>query len=187
MGNRANRKLAVERLKAWGFKGRPWTGRLSWGDKNYAAKTVLETIRYSVGDLVHDCDGFNHVIVGFPAEPITWPPTVMDTSQTGALLFMMGTHPRGFRIPPWGRSQLLFEDGNLSCGCPGGVMPPETRESIERYFTLSDEQIAMQKKDGWWSRVAQARTDALRSGHHICDENGICLPEFRRENFNEDE
>lgn len=178
MGNRANRKKAQEYLSAWGFKGRLWTGKMSWAQKNDIAATVITTFRFRPGDMVNDCDAFNHRIIALSGREGGL--HAMDTSDKNAIEALRCHHTLGVSIALWSIPQYLFEDGRLSCGCPAGCETALTRKEIEEYFlSITDEYIAEQKRLGWWNEASQKKVDAVRAGHHICDEQGICLPEFR--------
>lgn len=178
MGNRANRKKAQEHLSAWGFKGRLWTGRRSWAQKNDIAAAVITTFRFRPGDLVNDCDVFNHVIRGFAG--VKDHRHIMDTNRKDAIDALRWHHSSGVSIALWSIPQYLFEDGRLSCGCPAGCESPLTRKEIEGYFLgMTDEYIAEEKRLGWWNESSQKKVDTVRAGRHICDENGILYEEYR--------
>lgn len=178
MGNRANRKKAQEYLSAWGFQGRLWTGRRSWTSKNDIANAVIATFRFRPGDVVNDCDGFNHKIIALSGRE-GWL-HAMDTTGKNAIDALRYSHSSGVSIALWNIPQYLFEDERLSCGCSTGCETAFTRKEIEEYFlSITDEYIAEQKRLGWWNEASQKKVDAVRAGHHICDEQGICLPEFR--------
>ena len=175
MGNRANRKRAQELLRSWGFKGRLWTGKMPWREKNLVAECVTRTFKLKVGDIVNDCDGFNHVIRGLSNNKDHLTP--LDPQ----IDFLRDNHTSGVSVAPWNIPQYLFEDGYLSCGCPTGCEPAMSREDIEEYFlSMTDEYIAEEKRRGWWNANAQKRVDAVRAGRHLCDERGILYPEYAR-------
>jgi len=159
MGNRALRKKLAQVIREVG-----WDAKLYYGNKHqawrylraYTMREIIHLLSFKKGDLAHDCDGFNHVV----KEP------------------MLSYHRwHGQTLVPQ-ISQLEFEDGRYSCGCPGGPMPACSREEIERYFTMTDEQVKERKTAGWWSQRDEKIHEALRSGKHICDERGVLLKEF---------
>ncbi len=162
MGNRALRKKAGEAMKAAGFPKRFYRGNRRTGLRYFRARHLRELLymlSIKPGDLVNDCDAFNHRVKG----PIFHGFVRWDDNT---YVFQL--------------DQLEFEDGRYSCGCPGGPGPAWTREQIENYMRegFTDESIAESKKFGWWTTNSQKMCEALREGRHICDENGIKLPEF---------
>lgn len=180
MGNRANRKLAMERLKQWGFKGRLWTGPRDWNNKNWAARDVLAALPDINLTIIYDCDGFNHRVLGLAGHtskgqfrrPLT-KEQIAEINLMSKSSFSHGFVVDGNKIP-----QLLLENDRFACGC-GGIEPPHTRKQIEESFlAISEEAIKSHKTQGWWNNLAQFRLNALRNGEHICDEEGLLLPEF---------
>lgn len=161
-------------MKEWGFKGRLWTGRRSYREKNWVAEDILAVLPpIKSKTLVHDCDGFNHEVLGLLKVG-----GVMSREDIGEINAMKKDR-WGFSFFASEIPQLLFTDGTFSCGCSAGVTAPRTREQIESYFGELDEaQIADLKKNGWWSPLAQFRFNAIKAGDHICDERGIVLDEF---------
>lgn len=172
MGNRANRKKAQQLLNSWGFRGKMWTGKLSFNRKNFVAKSITNLFSYKIGDLVSDCDGFNHIIKGL---------VDFNLQDQNAIIRLRDGHPKGVRIASWNMPQFLYEDGRYSCGCNASPDRPFSREEIEAYFlSMDDEYIAVQTKNGWWDESNQKKVSAVRAGIHICDERGIIYPEYQR-------
>ena len=160
MSSRALRKQVAQALKSAGLSNRLYHGNKRIVYKYYDGqylRDLLYMLSLKPGMLVNDCDALNHRVKG----PINY----------GFIKWYKTTYI--FQL-----DQVEFEDGRWSCGCPGGPRPAWTREQIEKYMLLTDEEIARSKADGWWSDLAQKRQNALRAGQHICDENGILLPEF---------
>lgn len=162
MGNHARRVRVARLLKERGlpglYKGCKFAAynRISPGD----LKEMELNLRWKPGDVVNDCDVFNHVVVGY-------------------------RYSRGLHGPigSWTATcfQVVFEDGSWSCGCSRSPCPAWTREAIEKIWL----KISSDKEDlEHWSAGYQSYCDAIRvqleSGGHICDERGIQFPEFRR-------
>lgn len=158
MGNRALRKEVVKLMKERHVQGKLYCGHRHSALRGLRARRLRNLKAYlsiRPGDLVHDCDGFNHVVSKVPFYH-----TTMWTTNSIILDIC----------------QIEFEDGRLSCGCS----PPEkplTREEIESYHKswYNEEKLKQ-----WWEdfTIHLKRYKALMSGQHICDENGILLPEF---------
>lgn len=162
MGNRALRKKAGEAMKAAGYSKKFFRGNKRAGRKYFNAQYLRELVymlSIKPGTIVNDCDAFNHKVKKLDARFRLW--------DRGLVIFQLG--------------QFEFEDGRLSCGCPGGPMPALTRDQIEAYMKegFTEENIADSKRDGWWTVNSQKMYEALiKEGRHICDEEGIKLPEF---------
>ena len=160
MGNRALRKKVGEALKAAGYSSKLYHGR-KYPKKVLGAEDlrhILYMLSFKPGDIVNDCDGFNHKVTGHKIYYMRW---------TGNLSILCV-------------DRLTFEDGGWSCGCPSGPEPAYTREQVEQYFhDMTPEYIEHQKHLGWWSEYSQKMYDAIKRGDHICDENGIILPEYK--------
>lgn len=163
MGNRALRKKVGEAMKAAGFPRRYSYGGTKGMRNKYCDARYLKELLYMLslkpGTLVNDCDAFNHRV----RKPLGY----FYHWDKGFHKFVL--------------DQLEFEDGRWSCGCPGGPGPALTREQIEKYLLLTDDEVEDSKKSGWWSGKSQAMQDTLKAGQHVCDENGIKLPEFNTE------
>ena len=163
MGNRALRKKVGEAMKAAGYSKKFYSGNKRMGRWYFNARHMHDLIymlSIKPGTIVNDCDAFNHRV----KSPIHHGLRQWDR---GATVFEL--------------DQFEFEDGRYSCGCPGGPMPALTRDEIEQYIRegFTDEAVANSKRDGWWTVNSQKMYDALmKEGRHICDEDGIKLPEF---------
>lgn len=159
MGNRAKRVELARALKSHGL-GKLYKGSKQAVFKSLDALTMDRTIRFlqfKPGDLVNDCDAFNHVVKSVRAD--VW----------------RHKYKIWVNLP----DQFEFEDGRWSCGCPGGPAPAWSREQVEAYFKLyTPEIVEERKKGGWWSDRSQRMYDRIQAGGHVCDERGICLPEF---------
>lgn len=159
VGNKTLRRELSTALRKAGCSKRLYKGSKYTAYKLMDAaylRNMLHMLSFKPGDLAHDCDGFNHRVKGYIYYYV-------DRSHASFLLV----------------NQLVFEDGRYSCGCPGGPETPKPRDEIEQFFNPAPEQIEKMKRDGWWTKQSQVTYDTLRSGKHICDENGILLPEFR--------
>jgi hypothetical protein len=123
MGKSAKIRKLNELCKKMGLgrfykgKGRLVKRDLSHGQLEY----LLMLFSIPIGAVVHDCDGFNHVVKGL-AGVHRW--QVMDRS---------GDETRTWY---WYDDQLEFSDekGRLSCGCPRGIQPALSREEIEKWY-----------------------------------------------------
>jgi hypothetical protein len=117
-------------------------------------KTLLHQLQFKPGDLVHDCDGFNHRIKRFVK--YRWWNGVIDI-------------------------EVEFENGGRACGCNISPKPPRTREYIEECFKSME---LTEVKEGdeswtWWNKKHQAALrQAVLRGEHVVDEDGILLPAF---------
>ena len=163
MGNRALRKKAGEAMKAAGLPKRFCYGGTKRVRYRYSSAWYLHELIHMLsirpGTIVNDCDAFNHRVKNHMGDFLHW--------DKNFYRFVL--------------DQLEFEDGRYSCGCSGGPAPAWTREQIEEYWKqgFTDEAIADSKAGGWWTVNSQKMYEALmKEGRHICDENGIKLPEF---------
>jgi hypothetical protein len=113
------------------------------------------------GDIINDCDGFNHRVVGI-ASIDCWP------SWKGG--------------SPALTIQFEREDGFWSCGCPSGPDRPWSNKRIlefQKGYYLDDERREKAIKDGWWNQRSEKIRQALLAGEPIVDNDGI--PLFPRE------
>jgi len=157
MGNRALRREAGKLLKG--------SGKLYYGKKLSAYKAlparslreIINNLQYNVGDLIHDCDGFNHEIV----------------SMTLSTL-----HPyRSRNVEVVGRHyEVLMDHDTYRCEC-SQIEPPRSREEIERY----------KKRFIEFHGESEGRADSpyyqelhrrLEAGEHITDKDGKLLPDM---------
>ena len=102
MGNRALRKQFARELKAAGHHVPLYRGnkRVAWSYyKAPLLRRLLTLLALKPGDVVNDCDGFNHEI----------------SSIVGVSI----RHFRGCRVLGID-GQYAFTDGTWSCGCPSG-------------------------------------------------------------------
>lgn len=161
MGNRALRKKAGKAMKTAGFSKKFYHGNKKQSLRYFNArylKQLIYLLSIKPGTIVNDCDGFNHIVKN---STFYWSRRCRDL-----LVFII--------------DQFEFQDGRLSCGCPGGPWPKLTREEIEQNTKegFSDEKVTESKEKGWWTVNSQKMYDALKEGRHICNKNGIKLPEF---------
>ena len=167
MGNRAKRVKLAKRLKELGM-GKLYSGnkKVAWRLLSaYQLNSMLRKLQYAPGDICHDCDGFNHVVV-------KW----VDGIRSFKHWSYTGKYIRGWVIDV---DQFEKSNGGWSCGCPDGPNPPTSREDIEQYMNayLNDPKL---KEQGWVTDnpINVKRRDALNNGEHICDERGILLEDF---------
>lgn len=153
------KKLGLGRF----YKGK---GRLVKRDFSYnQLNNLFILLSTQPGTVVHDCDGFNHVVKGLARNDRLY-----------------ADNRAGKYTKTWYRyeDQLEFEDGSWSCGCPGGIEPARSREEIEAWmkgYYLSDGFTT------WFGgdiseKVLRMKADLL-AGEHICDERGVLLDKYK--------
>lgn len=165
MGNRALRKQLRDTLKAAGFNVKVYHGNKNIAYRGLTASYLRDLIElYSLkpGDLVSDvCGGFNKRVKGFVHPPYHWWEG-RNTEKIGH------------------ETQVEFEDGTYSCGCNPPIKG-RTREELEQAeLAFIQEKLEVIKEDGSieLDAISVARDNALKAGRHICDEDGVLLPEF---------
>lgn len=174
MGNHAKRKEVARLLKQQGL------GKLYRGNSN-VARTMLSKgclnellfkLKYKAGDLVNDCDGYNHVLVKWLPEKRYSENWIGHDSRVNGKYKWIGL--KGTSVADL--DQFEIEEGRWSCGCPYSPDPPRSREDIEK-----DTLRYLSDPNTDWHRDSkrEAILLALQAGQHICDESGILLPEFR--------
>ena len=151
MGNHALRRQTSMALRAAGLPHKLYRGksRVAW--KYLHAKTLRNMIKEAdrrVGDLINDCDGFNHRI------------TKVNVSYgwNGVLMF----------------NAYNLEDKHQSCGCSGRSDDSKTVEQIVAFFNVTDQQVV--EMGDWWTENDQRLLDKIKAGEPICDKDGIKLP-----------
>lgn len=158
MGNAAKRRELAKLAKTRGL-GRLYRGNRRVAVKFFNAHTMAELhfkLQFKTGDIVHDCDGFNHEFL-FWDYPTRW------IRGASSMLFV---------------EQAKFADGKLSCGCPYGPSAPMKQSEIEAYMKAYYNDPALEK-NGWLSNeTCIKRRNALNNNEHICDERGFLLEEF---------
>jgi len=115
-----------------------------------------------VGDLVNDCDGYNHRIASIRTHR-----------------YVVGGKIYVFDLDIMLDAPTYEEGGRMACGCSATCCPPWTAEEIRAYQSqvLTDENIADQTKLGWNPAGAmEKRRDRIQSGLPICTEEGIRIP-----------
>lgn len=176
MGNRLTKKIAQSLLYKWGINS-----RLAYGSRGRhdplimtMARQIIRQLSFNPGDLVYDCDGFNHVICGLVEEYESGDGICRFWNDSGKN-FRKLYNVDGLSIPHI--PQFVFSDGTYSCRCSLGLCPPKTREEIEARVLSSLEKNL--KLGCSFVAYKSERYQALTNGEHICDENGILLYEFR--------
>lgn len=145
-------------------KGRLVKRDLSGGQLEY----LLMLFSIPAGAVVHDCDGFNHVVKGL----------------AGADRWEVWSSCRKPKRPTWYwcDERLEFSDieGQFSCGCPRGIQAALSREHIEKWYRgFLDYQVPRDPdRKGFITNRHILMHQALKDGRHICDERGVMLPEF---------
>jgi hypothetical protein len=132
-------------------------GKLYTGNKKVAWKLLsgwrlrhlMSYLKFKVGDLVHDCDGFNHTIKDYCVYHVnssTW----------------LESYPKN-ETYVIDLDQFEFEGGRLSCGC-SAPSPPISKEEIERYMWE------------WYANAEWVEDEKLkqigRNKEPVCDELG---------------
>lgn len=116
-------------------------------------RRLIDGARVQPGDLIHDCDGFNHRVSAVEQ--------VVSGSMVRELVAI----------------DISFDDGSARCGC-GVTMLPRSREEIEAWWR---EWLPYQHDEatGWDLGPFYVEMHRrLISDEHICDEEGKVLPEL---------
>lgn len=160
MGNSSLRRQAAEALKK---AGAPKLWKSPPGGCGYAGtvhrlrasqlRKIIHLASLKPGDIVFDCDGFNHRIKSFKWSRL-WQGSVWI-------------------------HKFEFDDGTWSCGC----MVPEhgrTPEQINKewFELLTHPDYGYEDGCDEWIECNVARLEALKAGKSICNEDGFVLPEF---------
>jgi hypothetical protein len=149
-----------------------------------------EILKVKVGDLVHDCDGFNHRVKSIEFFKFHIDSKTETCSNRACKdndeknIDKTGIKPRG--KSRWYISDveaIKAEDGNCFCGCHAFPEKPRTREDIETEILHWDSEEMKEMRDiaakgENWEKFEQWLV-VLKSGGHICDKDGILLEEFR--------
>ena len=126
---------------------RPWKSLSS-----YHLRTLLWKLQFKPGDLVHDCDGFNHILM-------RWMPAPADDGTMSL-------------------DQFEKSSSYWSCGCDASPMPAARVEDIRRYWKdfLNDPYVI----SGGWSNdnYHKELKRRLECDEPITDNQGILLPEL---------
>jgi hypothetical protein len=114
------------------------------------------------GDLLHDCDAFNH--------------------RVKSIEFFKSYTRRGWFLCDY---EAIKDDGNAFCGCNAFPEKPHSRKEIEAYILEWDseemkEQREIAQKSENWEKM-EMWLSVLRKGGHICNKEGVLLEEFRPE------
>jgi hypothetical protein len=152
-----------------------------------------------VGDVIHDCDGFNHRIksIEFFKQPIDHKMATCSNTKENEYIDRTIAETKGYPkkditgIKPRrrGRSyicdfEVMPEDGGCFCGCGAFPEKAHSRDEIEKYV------LSWDCEEGWEtinqgilnglgdSNNIKKMIEALKNGEHICDENGIRYEQF---------
>jgi hypothetical protein len=158
MGNRALRREVVKLMKERHVPGKLYSGHRHSalrGLRAWSLRQLKSYLSIKPGDVVHDCDGFNHIV-----RAVEFYKTTAYTSNSKIVV----------------AADVVFEDGRIACNC-SVPKKPRAREEIEAYFRAWYADNGLRP---WWHElgVDQRRCDALKNGQHICDKRGVLLPEF---------
>ena len=195
MGNHATRKKIAKLLKERGL------GKLYYGNKNVAHRmlrgswmqTLLYKLQFKVGDLVNDCDGYNHIITKIMThytKSEKWigherrkNPSAKKFPRAGQLGSPFYKNPSDYKWVGLKGTKVVeldqfeFGEGHWSCGCSGSPEAPHSREELESTM--------LEFLKGWEDREKYPHHakmfEALNAGNHILDDQGILLPEFKEE------
>lgn len=134
------------------------------------------TLKVKPGDLLHDCDGFNHRV-----KSIEFFRFQVDKTEPTCVAGKSGVKPRG--KPRWFLYDFdaIREDGKAFCGCPSFPEKPASRADIESYWLGWDCPEGLTTIGDFRMNPAfDTMVKTLREGGHFCDEDGVLLPEFAR-------
>lgn len=160
MGNHKLRKQLSAELNKRGLK--LYSGNKREAYRFYSAsemRQMLYLLSLNPGDIVHDCDGFNHKLKTVPTFDFT-----NHYSFRNTYIVKVDTH------------SIEFEDGRLCCGCPYSPTPPEPPENIEAFFKAfySGENYESMKEQGWFQSESNLKLKRkIDCGEPICDEFGM--------------
>lgn len=117
-----------------------------------------------VGDLTHDCDGFNHVITRVSIEYDQFKGVKIPYIQT-------------YYSSKYIADGLTKEYEHPVCGCQGiGWQLPLSREEIESWALSWAKMKEQQIAGGWgWDPVCDTWAEIILSGGHIVCEKGLRL------------
>jgi len=142
------------------IKKRWWKKRCTRYNGNTAPGTyekyIARWLTLTPGDLVHDCDGFNHRIV----EITTFWGTYRPIGRKGKGKFLCDV-------------SIVVEDDNYACSCGWGAgKTPGTKAEIEAYWRMPTTPLGWENLDN-----ARAHYKAiLDRGDELVDADGCLLP-----------
>ena len=152
------------------------------------------------GNLLHDCDGFNHRVksVEFHKLYLDAKTATCTSKEQSAHVDRSLRETKGYpekdvcgakprKRPRWFVQDVtvIAEDGNCFCGCSAFPEAPKTREEIEKYL------LGWDCEKGWEiinqgtmngigdTENFRAMIAEIKSGGHICDGDGVQLERFR--------
>jgi len=163
MGNHKKRTQIAQQMKQKGL-GRLYKGskRKAWGFlRGRTLNDTLRLVSLNPGDLVNDCDMFNHKVKEIIPERWT------HKSWTGK-------KAKGWVYMP---CQLLFEDGRRSCGC-GAPEAPYTPQKIADSLRECYEYNELEFNDSFKDVFNHEIMRRIKEGKMLTDEQGIILPEL---------
>lgn len=152
------------------------------------------------GDLLHDCDGFNHRVKSIEFHKLYIDATTATCMSKRQAELVDRTIKETKNFPekdvcgakPRKKSRwfirdvtVIAEDGNCFCGCGAFPEAPKPREEIEKYLLGWDCEKGREIIDqGAMNGIGDASNFSemiavLKEGGHVCDEDGIQLERFK--------
>lgn len=133
-----------------------------------------------VGDLTHDCDGFNHIISQVDVEMFfpysyRWPRKDGKWLKGAKFPFVECYYDDTY-LDMMSGERKPYKHSVCNCGGLNGLRPPTSRESIEAWVLSWDSSEARQTAEEWgWSEEFSKQIEIIKAGGHIVDEQGLEL------------
>lgn len=164
MGNRALRAQLGKLVKRFytGHKLAAYSALPAW-----RLRRLIKEASVREGDLIHDCDGFNHRVES----------ATIVMNRVGSWRYPKGSNGTYMR-----EVDIVITGGQYRCSC-SPPSPPLPREEIEKWFLSW---IEYQRSSGtMWADGAEYddMLKRLQSGLPICDEDGCPLPPTSADNL----
>jgi hypothetical protein len=175
------------RFRGRTYKGKPWYGpkKLSrfWFSEPGRREMLQRKLSFKVGDLANDCDYFNHRITKIEPQysfVYKWK-GIRKSHRNRRARFL-------YDVTLWKPSYFVQfhdsrENDHCFCGCNASPDYPWKRDDIEKalWDTLDYHREQVDEGSATWYDDQQRMHATLASGGHVCDVDGIMLPEFRTE------
>ena len=177
------RFLTKSFFERFGMSKRFWRGKKRLAKKYMGSRAFNEFFKNGlpkIGDLTHDCDGFNHVIsqtevIMYHACAYRWPKPYPKWLKGAAFPFIDCYYDDTY---------LDAESGEMkpckrpvcSCGGLNGARPPSTQKEIEDWVLSWKDEKTQEIAGGWgWSEKFDGWIQTLEAGGHIVDERGLLI------------